>query len=82
LSGCGTPPTPSPVATPPPPLAYELTCGQLERSGCEADAAEIVRQHPTNAVVSISFTDQCGSAMVVLADGTRIGIMKDCYTGG
>jgi hypothetical protein len=68
------------------PRPYDLVCGPIERSKCEDSAAEIVgdsdQKQPTNPVVSIWFTDTCGSRIVTFRDGTRTVTMADCYTGG
>jgi hypothetical protein len=68
------------------PGAYQLACGPLERSKCKDAASEIVRdagvQQPTNAVLSITFTDSCGSSIVAFGNGTTTRTMVECITGG
>jgi hypothetical protein len=67
-------------AGPPPPVGrgYELDCGPLGPDTCETKAADIVAATPTQRVVSISFTDECGSCVATSEDGTGVSASIDC----
>ena len=57
---------------------YELDCGPLGPDTCEAKAAGVVAATPTQRVVSISFTDECGSYVATFEDGTGVSASIDC----
>ncbi|HEY0444231.1 MAG TPA: hypothetical protein VGC90_08420, partial [Candidatus Limnocylindrales bacterium] len=61
---------------------FPLDCGPLDQSKCDAAADEIVRRatgrYGANIVLSIRFTDGCGSAMVALANGKAESMIIEC----
>ena len=58
--------------------AYDLDCGPLGPDTCEQRAADIVAANLPKRVVSIIFTDECGSFSALFDDGTGLGADADC----
>jgi len=60
---------------------YDLACGPLGPDTCQAKAAEVVASTPTQRVVSLVFSDECGSYRVTFDDGQWITGVIDCIPG-
>jgi hypothetical protein len=62
--------------------AYNLDCGPLGPDTCQQKAAAIVAANekgsPTKRVVSITFSDECGSYTVLFDDGSGMASSADC----
>jgi hypothetical protein len=62
--------------------AYNLDCGPLGPDTCQKKASAVIaaneKRSPTNRVVSIAFSDECGSYTVLFDDGTARGADIDC----
>jgi hypothetical protein len=62
--------------------AYNLDCGPLGPDTCHQKAAAVIARNekgsPTNRVVSIAFSDKCGSYTVLFDDGTGMSASIDC----
>lgn len=71
-----------PVAPSTGPPAYDLDCGPLGPDTCQKRASAIVaaneKASPSKRVVSIAFSDECGSYSVLFDDGTGLGADADC----
>jgi len=57
---------------------FELDCGPLGPDTCDAKAADIIAATPTKRVVSITFSGECGSYVVMFDDGTGNVASIDC----
>ena len=62
--------------------AYNLDCGPLGPDTCHEKAAAVIAANekgsPINHVVSIVFSDECGSYTVLFDDGTGMSASIDC----
>jgi hypothetical protein len=58
--------------------AYDLDCGPLGPDTCEEKALAIVAANLPKRVVSITFSDECGSYTVLFDDGTGMSASVDC----
>lgn len=62
---------------------YAVDCGPLSGDDCYRRAVEIASRalaaDPANRIVSISFTDACGSSRLSRADGRESVTLVDCW---
>ncbi len=60
------------------PFGYDLICGPMERSACEARAASMVeaatQEYPGRVVVRVQFTGGDGDGDVIFSDGSVVGV--------
>jgi hypothetical protein len=60
---------------------YDLACGPLAPDTCQVKAASVIAATPTQRVVSLAFSDECGSYRVTFDDGQWITGVIDCIPG-
>jgi len=60
------------------PPSYAVDCGPLEHDACLAKAAEIAAATPDKRIVSLTFTDECGSYRANFSDDTGSGATVEC----
>ena len=77
VSEAGTTPT----ARPSQGIGYQLDCGPLGPDTCQTKAAQVIASTPTQRVVSLAFSDECGSYRVTFDDGQWITGEIDCIPG-
>ena len=67
-------------ASPPPPQGPEnvVDCGPLGPDTCHAKAHEIVDANPGKPILTITFTDECGSYTATYVDGNGVSAIIDC----
>jgi hypothetical protein len=72
------PATPSATASATADGAYELDCGPLGPDTCAEKATAVIAATPSKRVVSLVFTDECGSYTVDFDGGDGIAASIDC----
>ena len=70
-------PSPSPLDG----LGYSLDCGSLAPDTCDAQAARVIAATPSQRIVSIVFSDECGSYLVTFDNGDATRADIDCIPG-
>jgi len=70
-------------ASPPPPQGPEnvVDCGPLGPDTCQAKAHDIVAASPGKSILTITFTDECGSYTATYVNGNGIAATIDCIPG-
>ena len=73
----------TPEASPPPPQGTEnvVDCGPLGPDTCDAKAHDIVDANPGKPILTIRFTDECGSYTATYVDGNGVSAIIDCIPG-